>query len=71
MNALSNEGIYLSTKSACSSRSKDFSQSVYEISKDKEISKNSLRISLSHLTTKEEIDIFVKTLNSIVSNLKG
>lgn len=71
MNALSNEGIYLSTKSACSSRSKEFSHSVYEISKDKEIGKNSLRISLSHLTTKEEIDIFVKTLNSIVNSLKG
>lgn len=71
MNALSNEGIYLSTKSACSSRSKDYSNTVYEISKDKTISKNSLRISLSHLTTKEEIDIFVDVLKRIVDNLKG
>ena len=71
MNALSNQGIYLSTKSACSSRSKDFSESVYEVSKDKVISKNSLRVSLSHLTTKEELDVFVDTLSKIVISLKG
>ena len=71
MNALSNEGIYISTKSACSSRSKDYSTSIYEITKDETVSKNSLRISLSHLTTKEELDIFVKTLKGIVESLKG
>ena len=59
MNALSSKGIYISTKSACSSRSKDYSTSIYELTKDSVISKNSLRISLSHLTTVEELDIFV------------
>jgi len=71
MNALSNKHIYISTKSACSSRSKDYSSSIYELTKDKEISKNSLRISLSHLTIKEELDVFVKTLKEIVESLKG
>lgn len=71
MNALSNEGIYLSTKSACSSRSKEYSESVYGVTKDKNISKNSLRISLSHLTRKEELDIFVSILERIVNSLKG
>lgn len=71
MNALSNEGVYLSTKSACSSRSKDYSSSVYEITKDKNISKNSLRISFSHLTTKDELDAFVAKLKNIVDSLKG
>ena len=71
MNALSNQGIYISTKSACSSRSKDYSTSIYEITKDANVSKNSLRISLSHLTTKEELDVFVNALKSIVDNLKG
>lgn len=71
MNALSNKGIYISTKSACSSRSKDYSSSIYELTKDVNISKNSLRISLSHLTTKEELEIFVKELKNIVNNLKG
>lgn len=71
MNALSNKGIYISTKSACSSRSKDYSTSIYEVTKDATISKNSLRISLSHLTTKEELDVFVKELKNIVDSLKG
>ena len=71
MNALSNNGIYISTKSACSSRSKQYSSSIYEITKDDIISKNSLRISLSHLTTKGELDVFVKELSEIVNNLKG
>lgn len=71
MNALSNKGIYISTKSACSSRSKDYSTSIYEVTKDATISKNSLRISLSHLTTKEELDVFVKELKDIVDSLKG
>lgn len=71
MNALSNEGVYISTRSACSSRSKDYSETVYQISKDQVVSKNSLRISLSHLTTREELDVFVTVLNKIVSSLKG
>ena len=71
MNALSNKGIYVSTKSACSSRSKDYSASIYELTKDSIISKNSLRVSLSHLTTKEELDVFVKELKEIVDSLKG
>ncbi len=71
VNALSSLGIYVSTKSACSSRSKDYSASLYELTKDTTISKNSLRISLSHLTTKEEIDAFVSSLKKIVDNLKG
>ena len=71
MNALSNQGIYISTKSACSSRSKEYSSSIYELTKDHTVSKNSLRISLSHLTTIEELDIFVNKLKEIVENLKG
>ena len=71
MNALSSKGIYISTKSACSSRSKDYSTSIYELTKDSVISKNSLRISLSHLTTVEELDIFVNELKNIVYSLKG
>ena len=71
MNALSSKGIYISTKSACSSRSKDYSTSIYEVTKNDNISKNSLRISLSHLTTKSELDIFVRELKEILSVLKG
>lgn len=71
MNALSSKGIYISTKSACSSKSKDYSVSIYEITKNDTISKNSLRVSLSHLTTIDELNTFVKELKEIVEALKG
>lgn len=69
VNALSELGIYVSSKSACSSYSKEFSTSVYALTNDEFISKNSLRVSFSYLTTKEEIDIFVKSLKEIVDSL--
>ena len=71
VNALSNKGIYVSSKSACSSYSKEYSKSVYEVTHDEFISKNSLRVSFSYLTSKEEIDIFVKELKEIHDELKG
>ena len=71
VNALSNRGVYISSKSACSSYSKDYSKSVYEVTHDEFISRNSLRVSFSYLTSKEEIDIFVKELKEIHDELKG
>lgn len=71
MNALSSKGIYISTKSACSSKSKDYSVSIYEMTKNDTISKNSLRISISHLTTIDELNVFIKELKDIVETLKG
>lgn len=69
VNALSERGIYISSKSACSSYSKEYSNSVYALTNDMFISKNSLRVSFSYLTSKEEIDIFIKELKEVISNL--
>ena len=69
VNALSEKGIYISSKSACSSYSKENSTSVYALTHDEFISKNSLRVSFSYLTSKEEIDIFVKELENIVNSI--
>lgn len=71
VNALSELGIYISSKSACSSYSKDYSKSVYELTHDEFISRNSLRVSFSYLTSKEEIDIFIKELKRVAFSLKG
>lgn len=46
--------IYISTQSACATN--DYSESVYELTKNKELATTSVRISLSHLTTKKELD---------------
>ncbi|MDA3931961.1 MAG: cysteine desulfurase family protein [Tenericutes bacterium] len=59
----SDHDIYLSTTSACSS-DKAISKVVKEITGDYERAVSSLRISLSHLTTKAEIDEFIKVFGA-------
>lgn len=49
--------IFLSTKSACSTPN-TLSRPVYAVTKDKKAALSSLRISLSHLTTSDEIESF-------------
>ena len=59
LHALEKYEIYISTKSACSS-SNSKSEAVYSLTHDIDRANSSLRISISHLTTKEEIDTFIK-----------
>ena len=58
VHALDEKEIYISTKSACSSAD-SMSNAVYAVSKDKDIANHSLRISISYMTTEEEIDKFL------------
>lgn len=58
VHALEEHEVYLSTKSACSS-SNGASSSVFAITKDEQRASSSLRISLSYLTTDEEITKFL------------
>lgn len=51
----SDKGIYLSSKSACSGQ-EEFSKSVFALTKNEDLAKTSFRISLSHLTSYEDID---------------
>lgn len=60
--------IYVSTKSACSS-DKNISKTIYAITNDEERAKSTLRISLSHLTTKDELDEFLKVFDNIYKRL--
>lgn len=62
--------IYVSTKSACSSE-KNISKVIYAITNDENRAKSSLRISLSHLTTKEELDEFLKVFDEVYKKLVG
>ena len=62
--------IYVSTKSACSSE-KNISKTIYAITKDEERAKSSLRISLSHLTTREELDEFLRVFDIVYKKLVG
>lgn len=56
--ALEEYDIYISTQSACSS-SKSISRSVYALTNSEELAKSSIRISISYITTKEELDYFI------------
>ena len=53
--------IYLSTKTACSSK-EDYSKTLFELTNNKEISKTSLRLSLSKDNTINEAKEFIKIL---------
>ena len=62
---LSEKGIYVSTQTACNSES-SFSLTVKKLTNSDELAKTSIRISLSHLTKKEEIDLLIKTIKEIL-----
>ena len=57
--ALEEYDVYISTQTACSSGS-PISQAVLALTNDEERAKSSIRISLSYVTTKEELDEFLK-----------
>lgn len=59
LHALEKYDIYISTQSACSS-SNSVSASVLALTHDKLRAQSSIRISISYITTKEEIEYFLK-----------
>ncbi len=67
---LEKKEIYVSTKSACSS-DKNISKTIYAITKDAERAKSSIRISLSHLSTKTQLDEFLKVFDDVYKKLVG
>lgn len=66
--ALEKYDIYISTQSACSSGT-TISKSVYSLTKDEELAKHSVRVSISYITTKEEIDYFLKHFDLCLKEL--
>ena len=68
IHALDEHCIYVSTKSACSNAG-SMSDSVYAVTKNKEYAMSSIRISLSHLTTEEEIDEFLNIFDTCYKKL--
>lgn len=69
MHALEKYDIFISTKSACSDED-SLSESVYALTQDIKKAKSSIRISLSYLTTKEELDEFLDCFNKCYLGLK-
>ena len=69
LHALEENNIYISTKTACSKE--DESISVLAKTKNHDLAKTSLRVSLSFLTKEEEIDFFLEKLSEILNNLQS
>lgn len=70
IHTLGEQGIFISTKSACSSREEDENRVLDACGHSKERAATALRISLSYESTKSEIDEFIRVFTEVVKNLK-
>lgn len=70
LHGLAEKGIYISTVSACSTRKTAESHVVLAISGSQKRAKTSIRISLSTLTTQEEVDTICRTLGPTIETLR-
>ncbi|MBR1810069.1 MAG: cysteine desulfurase [Clostridia bacterium] len=66
--ALAEKGVCVSVKSACSSDGLP-SRAVYAVSRDRKTALSAWRISLSHLTTREELSEFLKIFDTCIKEL--
>ena len=70
MEALSNKGIYVSTRSACSSREKGYSYVIKNAGYDDIVASNAIRLSFTGNEDLEDIKIFVNELKDCLQILK-
>lgn len=66
--ALEEYDIYISTQTACS-KGGEMSRAVYALTNDKERAESSIRISLSYITTKKELDEFLDSFKKCYDKL--
>ena len=66
---LEEKEVYVSTKASCCP-SETPSKSVYALTKDKSLATSSIRVSVSHLTTEDEIKEFIKIFDECIGKLK-
>lgn len=70
LNMLSSKGIYVSAGSACTSNNPHVSDTLKAIGLDKNLLESTIRISMSMMTTREEIDYLIDTLCSQVDAMR-
>jgi cysteine desulfurase len=69
IDCLEENDIYVSAKTSCCPKNTP-SKLVYALTHDKALSLSSIRLSLSHLTTKDEIKEFLKIFDGVIENGK-
>ena len=70
LHSLENSEIYVSSGSACSSHKKEPSYVLTAIGTPRRLIDGSIRFSLSEMTTKEDIDVTLEVLTTIIANLR-
>lgn len=70
LHALEEKNIFVSSGSACSSHKKEIKNTLSYLNRSKEEVESSIRISFSEFNEKEEIDIFINELKSILKILR-
>ena len=68
--ALEEKDVYISTQTACS-KGGEMSKAVFALTHDEERAKSSVRVSISYVTTKEEIDGFLEAFDECYKKLVG
>lgn len=68
LHSLEEHDIYISTQSACSTGS--ISKAVMALTGDEQRAGSSIRVSISYVTTKEEIDTFIKYFKESIDKLR-
>ncbi len=69
LHALEEKDIFISTQSACATG--ELSKAVFAITNDEKRARHSIRISLSYLTTEEEVDYFLTCFKEIYTKYKS
>ena len=69
LHALEDRGIYVSSGSACSSHDKKTSSTLKSIGLSNELAESTIRISFGKYNKKNEIDIFIETLDDLIPKL--
>lgn len=70
LHALEENKCYVSTKSTCSSHKNDISRTLAAMNLSKDIAQSAMRMSFSHLTTKEEVDEFLYYFHQALKIIK-
>ena len=70
LNMLSSKNIYVSAGSACASNNPHVSDTLQSIGLERDLLESTIRISMSVMTTREELDYFIDTLSSQVETMR-
>ncbi|MFA7700315.1 MAG: cysteine desulfurase family protein [Bacilli bacterium] len=69
--ALSNQGIMISSVSACHAKAASISYVVRAIGRSEDLARNTLRISFDHQTTIEEVQTFIQVFDEIMERIRS